>query len=109
MIQLLNIIEISLASVFLGQDFLSMDCLSSFHRHSLLVSIFIARTDDHHDVRRVATLLWKEKLQSGPKAKAMAQPFGRPFWVEHFVNFWWVNVLMFNTWLIPNDSPYIIP
>lgn len=57
-----------------GQDFLSMDCLSSFHRHSLLVSIFIARTDDHHDVRRVATLLWKEKLQSGPKAKAEILP-----------------------------------
>ncbi|CAJ1452648.1 unnamed protein product [Effrenium voratum] len=53
-----------------GQDFLSMDCLSAFHRHSLLVSIFIARTDSHMDVRRVATLLWKEKLQSGPKAKA---------------------------------------
>lgn len=52
------------------EDFLSMDCLSPFHRHSLLVSIFIARTDDHHDVRRMATLLWKEKLQSGPKAKA---------------------------------------
>lgn len=52
------------------QDFLSMDCLTPFHRHSLLVSIFIARTDDHHDVRRMATLLWKEKLQSGPKAKA---------------------------------------
>ncbi|CAK9007606.1 unnamed protein product [Durusdinium trenchii] len=57
-----------------GQDFLSMDCLSPFHRHSLLVSIFIARTDDHHDVRRMATLLWKEKLQSGPKAKAEVLP-----------------------------------
>eukprot|EP00913_Durusdinium_trenchii_P003604 g3335.t1 len=51
-----------------------MDCLSPFHRHSLLVSIFIARTDDHHDVRRMATLLWKEKLQSGPKAKAEVLP-----------------------------------
>ncbi|CAE7713645.1 YEF3 [Symbiodinium sp. KB8] len=57
-----------------GQDFLTMDCLSQFHRHSLLSSIFIARTDDHHDVRRVATLLWKEKLQSGPKAKAEILP-----------------------------------
>jgi len=57
-----------------GQDFLSMDCLTPFHRHSLLVSIFIARTDDHHDVRRMATLLWKEKLQSGPKAKAEILP-----------------------------------
>eukprot|EP00438_Fugacium_kawagutii_P007279 Skav234427 [mRNA] locus=scaffold1656:160413:170895:- [translate_table: standard] len=51
-----------------------MDVLSQFHRHSLLVSIYIARTDDHHDVRRVATLLWKEKLQSGPKAKAEILP-----------------------------------
>eukprot|EP00439_Symbiodinium_sp_Y106_P054059 s3522_g7.t1 len=29
---------------------------------------------DHHDVRRVAALLWKEKLQSGPKAKAEILP-----------------------------------
>jgi len=57
-----------------GQDFLSMDCLSTWHRHMLLVSVFIARTDAYHDVRRLATLLWKEKLQSGPKAKAEIMP-----------------------------------
>mmetsp|Transcript_74097 Transcript_74097/g.131011 ORF Transcript_74097/g.131011 Transcript_74097/m.131011 type:complete len:1474 (-) Transcript_74097:92-4513(-) len=57
-----------------GQDFLSMDCLSVWHRHTLLASMFIARTDRQHDVRRMATLLWKEKLQSGPKAKAEILP-----------------------------------
>jgi hypothetical protein len=67
-----------------------MDCLSSFHRHSLLVSIFIARTDDHHDVRRVATLLWKEKLQSGPKAKAMAPQEDQGLRTS---SFWSVNIL----------------
>jgi len=57
-----------------GQDFLSMDVLSVRHRHLLLCSIFIARTDKQHDVRRMATLLWKEKLQSGPKAKGEILP-----------------------------------
>ena len=69
-------LECHLKNDILDQDFLSMDCLSQFHRHSLLCSIFIARTDDHHDVRRMATLLWKEKLQSGPKAKASAAKSG---------------------------------
>ena len=51
-----------------------MDCLSPFHRHSLLCSIFISRSDEQHDVRRMATLLWKEKLQSGAKGKAEILP-----------------------------------
>ena len=58
-----------------GQDFLSMDALPQFYRHSLLSSIFIARTAEDHDVRRMSTLLWKEKVQSGPKAKAAILPF----------------------------------
>eukprot|EP00440_Ansanella_granifera_P043221 gb/GFBE01046855.1/.p1 GENE.gb/GFBE01046855.1/~~gb/GFBE01046855.1/.p1 ORF type:complete len:1484 (+),score=454.50 gb/GFBE01046855.1/:1-4452(+) len=57
-----------------GQDFLSMDSISTFHRHRLLASIYIARTDRQPDVRRMATLLWKEKLQSGQKAKAEIIP-----------------------------------
>jgi len=58
-----------------GQDFLSMDALTIYYRHSLLSSIFIARNAEDHDVRRMSTLLWKEKVQSGPKAKAEILPF----------------------------------
>lgn len=57
-----------------GQDFLSMDCLPVWQRHILLVSMFIARTDECFDVKRLAQLLWKEKLQSGPKAKSEILP-----------------------------------
>ena len=69
-----------------------MDCLSPFHRHSLLVSIFIARTDDHHDVRRMATLLWKEKLQSGPKAKAFDCMQSTLTWAESAMNFTFISI-----------------
>lgn len=52
-----------------GQDFLSMEVISQVERHSLLSSIFIACRDESSNVRRLASLLWKEKLQSGQKAK----------------------------------------
>jgi len=61
-------------AVKFGQDFLSMDALSVAQRHALLGSIFIARTDENPAVRRIATLLWKEKLQSGQKAKTEILP-----------------------------------
>eukprot|EP00928_Gymnodinium_smaydae_P001449 TRINITY_DN10536_c0_g1_i1.p1 TRINITY_DN10536_c0_g1~~TRINITY_DN10536_c0_g1_i1.p1 ORF type:complete len:1493 (-),score=315.49 TRINITY_DN10536_c0_g1_i1:304-4572(-) len=61
-------------AVKFGQDFLSVECLTSAQRHSLLSSIYIARTDPNHNVRRNATLLWKERVQSGPKAKAEILP-----------------------------------
>lgn len=61
-------------AVKFGQDFLSMEALPVWYRHSLLSSIFIARTDDNYAVRRQATLLWKEKLQSGQKAKTEITP-----------------------------------
>jgi len=52
-----------------GQDFLTIEALSQWQRHALLASIFIARSDPLPDIRRLATLLWKEKVQSGQKAK----------------------------------------
>mmetsp|Transcript_560 Transcript_560/g.1554 ORF Transcript_560/g.1554 Transcript_560/m.1554 type:complete len:1487 (+) Transcript_560:65-4525(+) len=58
-----------------GQDFLSMDALPVYYRHSLLSSIFIGMKAEEHEVRRLSTLLWKEKVQSGPKAKAEILPF----------------------------------
>jgi ABC-type Mn2+/Zn2+ transport system ATPase subunit len=61
-------------AVKFGQDFLSMEAIPQWYRHSLLSSIFIARTDTNYAVRRQATLLWKEKLQSGQKAKTEIMP-----------------------------------
>jgi len=57
-------------AVKFGQDFTSVEALSVVQRRSLLSSIYIARTDPNPAIRRVATLLWKERVQSGPKAKA---------------------------------------
>ena len=51
-----------------GQDFVTIEALSQWRR-TLLLSIFIARPDPLPDIRRLATLLWKEKVQSGQKAK----------------------------------------
>jgi len=61
-------------AVKFGQDFLTVEALTVRQRHLLLSSIFIARTDKMADVRRMATLLWKERLQSGPKAKGEILP-----------------------------------
>jgi len=61
-------------SVKFGQDLLSMEILPVWYRHSLLCSMFIARTDGNYAVRRQAGLLWKEKLQSGQKSKAEILP-----------------------------------
>jgi len=62
-------------SMKFGQDFVSMEILPTWYKHSLLSSIFIARTDANYSVRRQATLLWKERLQSGQKAKGEIMPF----------------------------------
>mmetsp|Transcript_87833 Transcript_87833/g.284317 ORF Transcript_87833/g.284317 Transcript_87833/m.284317 type:complete len:1490 (+) Transcript_87833:154-4623(+) len=61
-------------AVKFGQDFLSMEMLNTVQKHSLLSSIYIARTDENPAVRRNATLLWKERVQSGQKAKAEIMP-----------------------------------
>ena len=52
-----------------GQDFLTIEALSQWQRDTLLSSIFIARSDPLPDIRRLTALLWKEKVQSGQKAK----------------------------------------
>mmetsp|Transcript_67005 Transcript_67005/g.160565 ORF Transcript_67005/g.160565 Transcript_67005/m.160565 type:complete len:1485 (+) Transcript_67005:94-4548(+) len=61
-------------AVKFGQDFMSVEVLPPTFRKSLVCSIFIARTDGNPAVRRVATLLWKERIQSGQKAKAEILP-----------------------------------
>lgn len=61
-------------AVKFGQDFLSMEQLSPEDRHSLLCSVLIAKTDSSFAVRRLATLLWKDRLQSQQKAKAEIMP-----------------------------------
>jgi len=61
-------------AVKFGQDLLSFEALPTWYRHSLLCSIYIARTDSNPSVRRMATLLWKEKIQSGQKAKSEILP-----------------------------------
>lgn len=61
-------------AVKFGQDFLSFEALTVRQRHLLLSSIFIARTDKLSELRRMASLLWKERLQSGPKAKGEILP-----------------------------------
>jgi len=61
-------------AVKFGQDFLSFEALSVRQRHLLLSSIFIARSDKLSELRRIASLLWKERLQSGPKAKGEILP-----------------------------------
>lgn len=52
-----------------GQDLLSMDCATLRSRVALVCLIQISRTDEDPAVRRHAGLLWKEGIQSGPKAK----------------------------------------
>ena len=52
-----------------GQDFLTIEALSQWQRHTLLSSIFIAGSDPLPEIPRLATLLWKEKVQSGQKAR----------------------------------------
>lgn len=61
-------------AVKFGQDFLSMEAMPQFYKQSLVCSMFIARTDENYSVRRQANLLWKDKLQSGQKAKAEILP-----------------------------------
>lgn len=61
-------------AVKFGQDFLSMEALPVWYRHSILASIYIARTDTSYSVRRQASLLWKERLQSQQKAKGEILP-----------------------------------
>lgn len=61
-------------AVGFGKDLLTMDGLSVTNRHSLICSLFMSRNDSTHEVRRMATLLWKEKLQSGPKTKGEILP-----------------------------------
>eukprot|EP00929_Paragymnodinium_shiwhaense_P111913 TRINITY_DN80188_c0_g1_i1.p1 TRINITY_DN80188_c0_g1~~TRINITY_DN80188_c0_g1_i1.p1 ORF type:complete len:1479 (-),score=470.02 TRINITY_DN80188_c0_g1_i1:243-4679(-) len=62
-------------AVKFGQDFTSVEVLSDKQRKYLLSSIYIARSDPaNHAVRRHATLLWKEKVKSGPKARAEILP-----------------------------------
>lgn len=61
-------------AVKFGQDFLTVEAIPVRQRHLLLSSIFIARTDKMHEVRRMAALMWKERLQSGPKAKGEILP-----------------------------------
>lgn len=69
-----NFCEKLAESMKFGQDFLSMEILPTWYRQSLLASIFVARTDPSYSVRRQATLLWKERLQSGQKAKGEIMP-----------------------------------
>lgn len=57
-----------------GQDFLSMEQLPLQDRHSVICSILIAKSDSSYAVRRLGTLLWKERLQSQQKAKAEVMP-----------------------------------
>ena len=52
-----------------GQDLLTIDAPSQWQRHTWLSPIFIARSDPLLDFRRLATLLWKEIVQSCQKAK----------------------------------------
>ena len=52
-----------------GQDFLTIEAFSQWQRHTLWSSVFIAGWDPLPDICRLATLLWKEKGQSGQKAK----------------------------------------
>jgi len=61
-------------AVKFGQDFTSVEVLPLSSRHLLLASIFVARTDENPAVRRNATLLWKERVQSQQKAKAEIMP-----------------------------------
>lgn len=61
-------------AVKFGQDFTTIEVLPLQQRHVLLSSIYIARTDENPSVRRNATLLWKERVQSQQKAKAEMLP-----------------------------------
>jgi len=61
-------------AVKFGQDFTTIEVLPLSQRHLLLASIYIARTDENPSVRRNATLLWKERVQSQQKAKAEIMP-----------------------------------
>lgn len=61
-------------AVKFGQDFTSVEVLPLTQRYLLLSSIFIARTDENPAVRRNATLLWKERVQSQQKAKTEIMP-----------------------------------
>jgi len=61
-------------AVKFGQDFTTVESIPTSQRRALLSSIYIARTDPNPSVRRNATLLWKERVQSGPKAKAEILP-----------------------------------
>mmetsp|Transcript_91956 Transcript_91956/g.268916 ORF Transcript_91956/g.268916 Transcript_91956/m.268916 type:complete len:1478 (-) Transcript_91956:56-4489(-) len=61
-------------AVKFGQDFTTVEVLPLTQRHLMLCSIYIARTDENPGVRRNATLLWKERVQSQQKAKAEIMP-----------------------------------
>jgi len=57
-----------------GQDLMSMEVLTDDNRLRLCCFILIARTDSQPAVRRLASLLWKEGIQSGQKSKRALLP-----------------------------------